>query len=148
MSHAQQSLASLPLASLNYILPKPLAFLVIAATLSLLTNVVTRQPSSKSSSQLESALQSLQIVQTLRSNSSYTELKRGYSMLSDEERKSHLTAGSLSGNGKLAIEPLVFKRKEGLQDEVGEEIIVIYHLGKKLCGHQDIVHGKLTLIAA
>src|SRR5439155_272909 len=121
--------------SLNSILPKPLTFITLAATLSLLTNIVTRQQSSKLTSQVESALQSLQIVQTLRSDSSYTELGRGYSMFTDEERKCLLTAGSLLGNGKMAIEPLVFRKKEGLDDEAGDEVIAIYHLGKRLCGH-------------
>ncbi|CAG8564714.1 840_t:CDS:2 [Paraglomus occultum] len=138
MSNAQHSLASL-----NHILPKPLTFITLAATLSLVTNIVNRKQSSKLTSQVESALQSLQIVQTLRSDPSYVELNRGYSMFSDEAKKSHLTAGSLSGNGKVAIEPLVFRRKEGFGNEAGEEVVAIYHLGKNLCGHQGIIHGGM-----
>src|SRR5438132_1662673 len=108
MSHSQLSLASLPLTSLNSILPKPLTFITIAATLSFLISIVTRQSYLQSSSHLESTLQSLEIVQSLRSDPSYIELERGYSMLSDDERRVHLTAGTLSGKGKLEIEPLVF----------------------------------------
>jgi acyl-coenzyme A thioesterase PaaI-like protein len=48
-----------------------------------------------------------------------------------------MTAGALSGAGRLAVSPLVRARK----DE--SESIVLIHVGRSLCGHDGIVHGGL-----
>ena len=78
----------------------------------------------------------------------------------DEERKAYsLTAGTLAGSGMIAHTPLTLTRKKpsrALDNVEGEvidtrsstpaavaEYIVIYHLGSKLCGHKDIIHGGL-----
>ncbi|KAF5095619.1 hypothetical protein D0Z00_003065 [Geotrichum galactomycetum] len=78
----------------------------------------------------------------------------------EEDRKAYsLTAGTLAGTGMIAHTPLTLMRKESsrtLNNPEGKvidptsptpatvaEYIVIYHLGSKLCGHKDIIHGGL-----
>jgi acyl-coenzyme A thioesterase PaaI-like protein len=48
-----------------------------------------------------------------------------------------LTAGTLRGQGKLALPPIVRVRK----DESGS--VAIVHVGRALCGHDGIIHGGL-----
>ncbi|KAI9504052.1 HotDog domain-containing protein, partial [Coemansia spiralis] len=43
--------------------------------------------------------------------------------------------GTLHGSEKLSVEPVTFLNRDRKQ------FVVIVHLGKKVCGHQGIVHG-------
>lgn len=77
--------------------------------------------------------------------------------LVNEERKSYsLTAGTLAGTDMIAHTPLTLTRQpepgtRGYIKEEGSEkppaqqasYIVFYHLGGRLCGHKDIIHGGL-----
>lgn len=77
--------------------------------------------------------------------------------LVDEDRKYYsLTAGTLAGTEMIAHTPLTLIRQpqpgtRGYIKEEGPEMppaqqasyIVFYHLGGRLCGHKDIIHGGL-----
>jgi len=52
-------------------------------------------------------------------------------------RSHSLTAGTLSGPGRIVVPPLVFT------EEGGKSLIAISYLGHELCGHPGIVHGGL-----
>lgn len=88
---------------------------------------------------LEDQLQNLPLLKTLRSR----EDERGwyesrpYTGLPDEVRVNNLTAGALSGPGKLAVRPLI-----RVKDDESEAWGFV-HLGRGLCGHDGIVHGGL-----
>jgi len=93
----------------------------------------------KYTSNLESQLQSLPLLVSLRSQPDADEWyeTRPYRDVSEERRVNNLTAGALRGPGKLAFAPLVRARK----DE--SESVIIVHVGRGLCGHDGIVHGGL-----
>lgn len=70
------------------------------------------------------------------------------------EEQSHysLTAGTLAGTNMIAHTPLTLVNKQSpvpdsssaeSGEEVLREIIVLYHLGGKLCGHPGLIHGGL-----
>lgn len=88
---------------------------------------------------MEEALQSLPLLDTLRSQPDADEWyeARPYRHFPEERRVNNLTAGALRGPGKLSIKPLVRSKR----DE--SEAIVFVHVGRGLCGHDGIVHGGL-----
>ena len=88
---------------------------------------------------LESELQSLPLLRSLRSQPDADEWyeTRPYRNFSEERRVNNFTAGALRGPGKLAFAPVVRVRK----DE--SESVSILHVGRGLCGHDGIVHGGL-----
>jgi hypothetical protein len=95
--------------------------------------------------ELEDTLQSLPLLQQLRTTSSQQQQNaaeewyetRPYSDFPEERRVNHLTAGVLRGPGKLALRPLMRARK----DE--KEAVAFVHIGRALCGYDGIVHGGL-----
>ena len=88
---------------------------------------------------LEDWLQNLPLLKSLRSREDNQEWyeTRPYTELPDEARVNNLTAGALSGPGKLALRPLIRVKN----DE--SEAWGFIHLGRGLCGHDGIVHGGL-----
>lgn len=50
-------------------------------------------------------------------------------------RQGNLTADTLVGPGLMAVPPLTW------QDDRGERLVMVLHVGKGLCGHPNIVHG-------
>ncbi|CAK7268094.1 hypothetical protein SEPCBS119000_002886 [Sporothrix epigloea] len=50
-------------------------------------------------------------------------------------RIGNVTADTLIGPGLMAVPPFVW------QDAAGQDLVMILHVGKGLCGHPDIVHG-------
>lgn len=88
---------------------------------------------------LEDRLQSLPLLKSLRGREDKQEWyeSRPYTGLPDEVRVNNLTAGALSGPGKLAVRPLIRVKN----DE--SESWAFIHLGRGLCGHDGIVHGGL-----
>ena len=88
---------------------------------------------------LEERLQNLPLLKSLRSREDKQEWyeSRPYTGLPDEVRVNNLTAGALSGPGKLAVRPLIRVKN----DE--SEAWGFVHLGRGLCGHDGIVHGGL-----
>lgn len=88
---------------------------------------------------LEDRLQDLPLLKELRSredNHDWYEC-RPYTEIPDAVRVNNLTAGALSGPGKLAVRPLIRVK----HDE--SEAWGFTHLGRALCGHDGIVHGGL-----
>ena len=88
---------------------------------------------------LEDQLQNLPLLEALRNREDRQEWyeSRPYTNLPDEVRVNNLTAGALSGPGKLAVRPLIRVKN----DE--SEALGFIHLGRSLCGHDGIVHGGL-----
>jgi acyl-coenzyme A thioesterase PaaI-like protein len=63
---------------------------------------------------------------------------------SDEHKQHSLTAGTLIGPDLIAHTPLSLSLKQHIIDETNQsELIVVYHLGSRLCGHKGIIHGGL-----
>ncbi|CAN6619019.1 hypothetical protein TRVA0_007S02608 [Trichomonascus vanleenenianus] len=59
-----------------------------------------------------------------------------------EDRKAYsLTSGTLIGPDLIAHTPLAFSSANKQKGE--SELVILYHLGSKLCGHRDIIHGGL-----
>jgi len=89
---------------------------------------------------LEDRLQNLPLLKSLRSREDTQDWyeSRPYTELPDGIKVNNLTAGALSGPGKLALRPLVRVRN----DE--SEAWGFIHLGRSLCGHDGIVHGGLV----
>lgn len=85
------------------------------------------------SKSLESQMSSLPLVQTLRADPNFEE-SRGYENF--DKRTHNLTASTLKGKGRIAVNPFVFYSKERM------ELILITHVGEDLCGHVGFVHGK------
>ncbi|CAK7209684.1 hypothetical protein SCUCBS95973_000523 [Sporothrix curviconia] len=50
-------------------------------------------------------------------------------------RVGNVTADTLIGPGLMAVPPFIW------QDDKGEDLVMVLHVGKGLCGHPDIVHG-------
>lgn len=46
-----------------------------------------------------------------------------------------LTSGLLTGEGKVSIEPIKFQSKDG------KKLYIFYHIGNRVQGHENIVHG-------
>ena len=88
---------------------------------------------------LEDRLQDLPLLKELRSREDKYDWYecRPYTEIPDEVRLNNLTAGALSGPGKLAVRPLIRVK----HDE--SETLGFVHLGRALCGHDGIVHGGL-----
>jgi len=83
---------------------------------------------------IEQKIFSLPIVKKLKNDSSYQE-SRGYEHVTDEQLEHHFTARTLSGKGKVTVRPLIFFSEEK------KESITILHIGDRMCGHNEIVHG-------
>jgi len=88
---------------------------------------------------LEGRLQNLPLLKALRNREDKLEWyeSRPYTELPDKIRVNNLTAGALTGPGKLAVRPLIRVKN----DE--SEAWGFIHLGRGLCGHDGIVHGGL-----
>ncbi|KAF9652494.1 Thioesterase/thiol ester dehydrase-isomerase [Thelephora ganbajun] len=88
---------------------------------------------------LEDRLQNLPLLRALRSREDKQDWyeSRPYTEIPDEVRVNNLTAGALSGPGKLAVRPLIRVKN----DE--SEAWAFIHVGRGLCGHDGIVHGGL-----
>lgn len=52
-------------------------------------------------------------------------------------KQQSLTAGSLTGPGKLVVPPYAWK------DTRGKSLVSIAYIGKNMCGHPELVHGGL-----
>jgi len=115
----------------GYIYPQPLAYIS--------PRPLPTDSSTVYIANLESELQSLPTLVSHRCRPDASEWyeTRPYRDLSESWKKNSLTAGALRGPGKLAFAPLVRVKK----DE--SESIVFAHVGRRLCGHEGIVHGGL-----
>ncbi|KAG0083190.1 hypothetical protein BGZ93_010844 [Podila epicladia] len=87
--------------------------------------------------QLQAQLEQLEIVQEHVANSENWTRRLAYSLVTDEYRVHHLTAGTLRGDGKLGVSPALFQSKDESQ------VVSVLHVGTSLCGHRGITHGGL-----
>ncbi|KAG0331934.1 hypothetical protein BG004_001452 [Podila humilis] len=96
---------------------------------------------SSSASELEQNLQTqlelLDIVQQHTTDAENWTRRTAYSLVTDEYRIHHLTAGTLRGDGKLGVNPALFQSKDESQ------VLSVLHVGTSLCGHRGITHGGL-----
>lgn len=81
--------------------------------------------------------ENLELISKYRNNPEWEELSNPYQRFRKSQIAKSLTAATLRGKGKFGIEPLIFFKKDG------SESIIIQHVGARLCGHEDVVHGGL-----
>ncbi|TPX57586.1 hypothetical protein PhCBS80983_g03716 [Powellomyces hirtus] len=74
------------------------------------------------------------LVAELRNDPEWKEVDP-YSYLSGGRLHRNFTAGTLKGKGKFALRPALFHNKDMT------ECIAVLHLGERLSGHDNIVHG-------
>ncbi|KAG0203560.1 hypothetical protein BGX28_004200 [Mortierella sp. GBA30] len=86
---------------------------------------------------LQHQLEALDIVQTHAADVENWKRRQAYSLVTDDYRVHHLTAGTLRGDNKLGVAPALFQS----QDE--SKVLSVLHVGKSLCGHPNITHGGL-----
>ncbi|KAF9121294.1 hypothetical protein BGW39_010643 [Mortierella sp. 14UC] len=94
-------------------------------------------PASSQELALQQQLESLEIViQHAQDPENWTR-RTAYSLVTDDYRVHHLTAGTLRGDGKLGVRPALFQSK----DE--QQVLSVLHVGSDMCGHPNITHGGL-----
>ncbi|KAK9368903.1 HotDog domain-containing protein [Lipomyces kononenkoae] len=85
---------------------------------------------------IDAAIDALPLVCSLRSDPRYKE-SRPHVTAPEHLQEEMLTAGVLSGPGKLTVPPIIWN------DTEAHELISVVHLGRNLCGHPGIIHGGL-----
>ncbi|KAK3843406.1 MAG: HotDog domain-containing protein [Linnemannia gamsii] len=133
--------------SLTPIVPTVAPVAVIAAPIKTLVEAINNpsptpsRPSTPPASAQELALQqdleSLPIVLQHAEDPSNWTRRTAYSLVTDDYRVHHLTAGTLRGDGKLGVKPALFQSKDQLQ------VLSVLHVGSDMCGHPNITHGGL-----
>lgn len=96
----------------------------------------TPTPSAKENA-LQQELESLEAVVQYATDSENWTRRTAYSLVTDDYRINHLTAGTLRGDGKLGVAPALFQSKDEKQ------VMSILHVGTDMCGHPNITHGGL-----
>ncbi|KAF9900176.1 hypothetical protein BX616_002661, partial [Lobosporangium transversale] len=93
----------------------------------------------KKSVLLEQQMEELDLVKEYKSKAKLGEWKEAepYWYLTKATKPHHLTAGTLRGENMLSVHPLKFERKDK------KAIVLFMHLGRSLCGHDQIIHGGL-----
>ncbi|KAI8345663.1 HotDog domain-containing protein [Mortierella sp. GBAus27b] len=88
---------------------------------------------------LEKELQDLDLVIEYKNKVKEGEWKQAdpYWYLTKVTQPHHLLAGALRGENMLSVHPLKFERKDK------KAIVLFLHLGRSLCGHDQIIHGGL-----
>ncbi|KAG0048218.1 hypothetical protein BGZ83_006802 [Gryganskiella cystojenkinii] len=86
---------------------------------------------------LQEELETLEVVIAHNADTESWIRRKAYSLVTDEYRVHHLTAGTLRGDNKLGVSPALYQSKDEHQ------VISILHVGQSLCGHRGIVHGGL-----
>ncbi|KAK9237507.1 HotDog domain-containing protein [Lipomyces kononenkoae] len=86
--------------------------------------------------EVDAAIDALPLVRSLRSDPRYKE-SRPHIAAPEHLTEQMLTAGVLSGPGKLTVPPIIWN------DTEAHELVSVVHLGRNLCGHPGIIHGGL-----
>ncbi|KAF9123506.1 hypothetical protein BGX30_001421 [Mortierella sp. GBA39] len=86
---------------------------------------------------LQQELESLEVVVKHAEDPENWTRRTAYSLVTDDYRIHHLTAGTLRGDGMLSVKPALFQSKDELQ------VTSVLHVGSDMCGHPNIVHGGL-----
>jgi 3'-phosphoadenosine 5'-phosphosulfate synthase len=85
---------------------------------------------------IENFINSTQLARSLREDPAYTET-RPHKQIPAGLKAYSMTAGTLSGPGKIVVPPLVWSLPKGAG------LVSIAYLGEDLCGHPGIIHGGL-----
>ena len=93
------------------------------------------QPEDDFASNINSHIVNHPLAQSLRANPAYKEL-RPHLLLPESHRKHSLTAGTLTGPGRVTVPPLAFV-------EEGKQVVSISYLSTDMCGHVGMVHGGM-----
>lgn len=95
-------------------------------------------PSTESAAKIDSHILSHPLAQKYRADPAFTEA-RPHMKIPPAWRAHNLTGGTLLGEDKMAVPPLIF------QDSDAElpSLVSIVHLGPALCGHPGLVHGGM-----
>ncbi|KAF9947395.1 hypothetical protein BGZ70_002698 [Mortierella alpina] len=107
-----------------------------SATEGAVTRPTTPVPSAKEQD-LQQQLETLDIVRAHVQDAQTWKRRQAYSLVTDDYRVHHLTAGTLRGDDKLGVAPALFQSL----DE--SRVLSVLHVGRGLCGHPNIVHGGL-----
>ena len=94
------------------------------------------EPADETSLEIERYINEHPLALALRANPGFTEFRPTLQI--PEARRTHnLTAGLLTGPGKIVVPPLAWSEKEG------KSFVAISYLGPDLCGHPGVIHGGL-----
>lgn len=93
------------------------------------------QPEDDFASKIDSSIINHPLAQSLRANPAYKE-SRPHLRIPESMRKHSLTAGTLTGPGRVPVPPLFFV-------EEGKKVVSISYLSTDLCGHVGMVHGGM-----
>ncbi|MCJ1227800.1 hypothetical protein MMC12_004459 [Toensbergia leucococca] len=88
------------------------------------------------SAEIDKFINNHHLARSLRENADFIE-SRPHLKFPEAMRSHNLTAGTLSGPGKIAVPPLVFSEKKG------KSLVSISYMGTDLCGHAGVLHGGL-----
>lgn len=91
-------------------------------------------PSTENQRKIEEQLMNLPQVRALLANDKLLKA-RPHLLLEEADKVHNLTAGIISGDGKLTVPPIIFV------DTENNSIESFGHLGTSLCGHPSVVHG-------
>lgn len=98
---------------------------------------VSHHPRSEQEEELQQQLEALETVQDHAAKPELWRRRTAYSLVTDDYRIHHFTAGTLRGDNKLGVAPALFQSIDESQ------IVSVLHVGKSLCGHPNITHGGL-----
>ncbi|KAG0247226.1 hypothetical protein BG011_001837, partial [Mortierella polycephala] len=87
--------------------------------------------------ELQQQLEDIDIVKAYSADTESWNRRSAFSLITNEYRVHHLTAGSLRGDDKLGVSPALFQSIDETQ------VLSVLHVGKALCGHPNITHGGL-----
>ncbi|KAG0317796.1 hypothetical protein BGZ99_006095 [Dissophora globulifera] len=88
-------------------------------------------------SELQQQLETLDIVKAHVADNTQWKRRAAYSLVTDDYRVHHLTAGTLRGDNKLGVSPALFQSLDESQ------VMSVLHIGLSMCGHPNITHGGL-----
>ena len=94
------------------------------------------EPPDGLTAEIDSYIKNHPLSQALRANPDFRE-SRPHLKIPMEARGHNLTAGTLTGSGKIWVPPLAFHERGGISS------VAIYYLGKDICGHPGVIHGGL-----
>lgn len=98
------------------------------------------QPYDAFSQEVEDYIKTHPLALQLRADPSYTE-SRPHLRIPASQRPHSLTAGTLTGAGKVVVPPFAWATKGNPEKGEYPELVSISYVGPDLCGHPGILHG-------
>lgn len=99
-------------------------------------SAIAFKPEHEHQVEVEEFINNHPLVKSLRKNPAYSE-SRPHLRFSDTHRSRSLTAGVLSGPGRIVVPPIVFV------DEEAKSLVMVCYLGDLVCGYPGFIHGGL-----